>query len=388
MTEKLYDLNSYASEFECRVLELYNDNDNLIIVTDRTAFFPQGGGQTSDVGTLGKLYVKDVQIERGKILHIVENYEESFKKISVGDVVKGQIDMKKRFSDMQQHSGEHIFSGIVHKLFGYDNVGFHLSTQSVTLDFNGILSSDDIYKIESLANKAVWDNLEIKVFYPTEKELEAIKYRSKKEINEALRLVEIPGVDICACCAPHVKRTGEIGLIEVVSFEKHRGGTRLSILCGERAVCDMRKKLNENKKVSDLLAGKETETFNMVQKVKLDNAQLSHELSLAKLEALRAKAATIKEDEIISVFCDLTDVNSIREYADILSEKAKKFAAVFGGSDEDYKYVIISKSGYDVNALCKKLNADFSGRGGGRGGIVQGSLQGGNQAEIEASVLG
>lgn len=387
MTEKLYDLNSYASEFECRVLELYNDNDNLIIVTDRTAFFPQGGGQTSDVGTLGKLYVKDVQIERGKILHIVENYEESFKKISVGDVVKGQIDMKKRFSDMQQHSGEHIFSGIVHKLFGYDNVGFHLSTQSVTLDFNGILSSDDIYKIESLANKAVWDNLEIKVFYPTEKELEAIEYRSKKEINEALRLVEIPGVDICACCAPHVKRTGEIGLIEVVSFEKHRGGTRLCILCGERAVCDMRKKLNENKKVSDLLAGKETETFNIVQKVKLDNAQLSHELSLAKLEALRAKAATIKEDEIISVFCDLTDVNSIREYADILSEKAKKFAAVFGGSDEDYKYVIISKSGYDVNALCKKLNADFSGRGGGRGGIVQGSLQGGNKAEIEASVL-
>ena len=284
--------------------------------------------------------------------------------------------MKKRFSDMQQHTGEHIFSGIVNKLYGYDNVGFHLGSQVVTLDFNGELKNDDICKVENLVNKAIWDNLEVRVFFPTEKELKTINYRSKKEINEALRLVEIPGVDMCACCAPHVKRTGEIGIVKVVSFEKHKGGTRVSILCGERALCDIREKLEENKKVSNLFCTKETETFKMAEKLKSDNAQLSYELSKAKLDFLKLKAQSVEEKERIVVFCDIEDTNDLREYADILSEKAKEFAAVFSGKDEDFKYVIITKNDYDVNSLCKELNSQFSGRGGGRGGIVQGSLKG------------
>ena len=376
MTEKLYDTDSYIEEFECKVINLYDYEGDLAVETDRTAFFPEGGGQTADTGTLGNLEVYDVQIKCGKLLHYVKNFEENYKKISVGEKISGKINMKKRFSDMQQHTGEHIFSGIVNKLYGYDNVGFHLGSQVVTLDFNGELKNDDICKVENLVNKAIWDNLEVRVFFPTEKELKTINYRSKKEINEALRLVEIPGVDMCACCAPHVKRTGEIGIVKVVSSEKHRGGTRVSILCGERALCDIREKLEENKKVSNLFCTKETETFKMAEKLKSDNAQLSYELSKAKLDFLKLKAQSVEEKERIVVFCDIEDTNDLREYADILSEKAKEFAAVFSGKDEDFKYVIITKNGYDVNSLCKELNSRFSGRGGGRGGIVQGSLKG------------
>lgn len=373
MTEKLYDLDSYVTEFDCKVTELYSDEHKLYVVTDRTAFFPEGGGQTSDVGYLGDANVEHVEIECGKIKHTVEKTKENMDKFSVGAVLHGKIDMKKRFSDMQQHTGEHIFSGIVHSLYGYDNVGFHLGKEEVTLDFNGTLEKEDLCKVEQLVNKAVWDNLEIKVFYPTEDELNKINYRSKKEINEDLRLVEIPGVDICACCAPHVKRTGEVGMVEVVSFMRHRGGTRLSILCGERALCDIRKKLDENYMVSNLLAAKETQTFEKVEKLKEDNAKLGAKLQQAKLELLKYKAESIMPQKRMVEFTDLTDVNMLREFADLLSEKADEFAAVFGG-DGEYKYVFISKTGFDVNELCKKLNAEFKGRGGGRGGIVQGSL--------------
>lgn len=385
-TEKLYDLDSYVTDFECQVLETYKNDDKLIVVTDKTAFFPEGGGQSSDVGVLGSLEVCDVQIENGKILHIIDDFEENADKISVGDCITGKVDMKKRFSDMQQHSGEHIFSGIVHSLFGYDNVGFHLGKEAVTLDFNGLFTKEEICKVEKLVNKAVWDNREIRVFYPTPEELETIEYRSKKEINEALRLVEIPGVDMCACCAPHVKRTGEIGMVEVVSFEKFRGGTRVSILCGERALDDIRKKLDENHKVSNLLSAKETETFDMVSKIKNDNAQLSFELSKAKLDLLKIKAESIKEEKRIVVFSTLSDTNMLREYANILSKKAQNFAAVFGGEKDDYKYVIITAGDFDVNALCKEINSRFSGKGGGRGGIVQGSLCG-KKEEIENALI-
>ncbi|MGN1419295.1 MAG: DHHA1 domain-containing protein [Acutalibacteraceae bacterium] len=385
-TEKLYDLDSYVTDFECQVLETYQNDDKLIVVTDKTAFFPEGGGQSSDVGVLGGLEVCDVQIENGKILHIVDNFEENADKIAVGDCITGKVDMQKRFSDMQQHSGEHIFSGIVHSLFGYDNVGFHLGKEAVTLDFNGLFTKEEICKVEKLVNRAVWDNKEIRVFYPTPEELETIEYRSKKEINEALRLVEIPGVDMCACCAPHVKMTGEIGMVEVLSFEKFRGGTRVSILCGERALDDIRKKLDENHKVSNLLSAKETETFDMVSKIKNDNAQLSFELSKAKLDLLKVKAESIKEEKRIVVFSSLSDTNMLREYANILSKKAQDFAAVFGGEKDHYKYVIITAGDFDINALCKELNSRFSGRGGGRDGIVQGSLCG-KKEEIENTLI-
>lgn len=373
MTEKLYDLDSYVTEFTCKVVSLYNDEDYTYIETDRTAFFPEGGGQTSDRGFLGGAYVENVQIENGKITHIVKNDVENVDKLQIGAEIFGKIDMKKRFSDMQQHSGEHIFSGIVHSLFGFDNVGFHLGSDFVTIDTSGELSDNDICKAEALVNETIWKNLEIKVSYPSKEELKTIHYRSKKEIDGPLRIVEIPGVDICACCAPHVKRTGEIGSFRVVKSERHRGGTRLYVLCGERNFLDSKEKLLQNYLVSNLLVTKETETFSMVQKLKDERTALAAEVSALKKELSSLKAQDVESGKRIVILSDMDDMNEARELADKLSEKAEDFAAVLFGKNNE-RYVIISKTDFDLSLLCKELNKAFSGRGGGRGAIVQGSL--------------
>ena len=372
MTEKLYDLDSYVTEFNCKVISLYKDERYTYVETDRTAFFPEGGGQTSDRGLLGGAYVENVQIMNGKIVHIVENDAENVEKLFVGAEIFGKIDIKKRFSDMQQHTGEHIFSGIVHSLFGFDNVGFHLSAESVTVDFNGEMSDNDICKVENLVNEIIWKNLEIKVGYPPKEELSTLSYRSKKEIDGEVRIVEIPGVDVCACCAPHVKRTGEIGLFRIIKSERHRGGMRFFILCGERAMLDAREKLAQNYLVSNLLVSKESETFAAVKRLSEERAAISGELAALKKELSALKAQSVDGGEKIVLLSETNDMNEARQLADELSEKAEKFAAVLFGGGE--RYVIISKTGFDLSALCKKLNSSFFGRGGGRGGIVQGSL--------------
>lgn len=375
MTEKLYYLDAYLEEFECKVIDLYTDEQYIYIETDRTAFFPEGGGQTSDRGFLGEAYVENVQIVDGKILHFVENNEENVKKLQNSTILKGKIDMKKRFSDMQQHSGEHIFSGIVHNLYGYNNVGFHLGSEVVTLDFDGALNEADICKVESLVNEAIWRNLEIRVLYPTDEELKAITYRSKIEIEGQVRIVEIDGVDTCACCAPHVKRTGEIGLIEVVNFEKYKGGTRVSILCGERALKDIRHKLNENRKVSVITKAKQSETAVAVERLMKEKERLEFDLVGANREILFSKAETISDDKRIIVFDRKLQGKLLTEFTEAIKNKATDFVACFCGENGFYRYCVASKT-VDLPSLARALNTAFNGKGGGRGEMLQGSLTG------------
>ena len=211
----------------------------LEVILDQTLFFPEEGGQTPDTGTLGGFPVIDVQLDGNVIRHFVRipaDDKSAMEILVPGRIISGQIDFAHRFSNMQNHSGEHILSGLVHGKFGYDNVGFHLSDNTVTLDFNGPLSDEDILWLEKAANRVVWDDLEIRAWYPDEETLEKTPYRSKKEIDGPLRLVEIPGVDVCACCAPHVHRTGEIGVIKIIRTLRERSGIRLTILCGSRAL--------------------------------------------------------------------------------------------------------------------------------------------------------
>ena len=375
MTERLYDSDSYLVEFDCKVIDLYSDDKYVCVETDRTAFFPEGGGQTSDRGWLGDAYVENVQITDGKIIHFVEKSDENVKNLQKDLTVCGKIDMQKRFSDMQQHSGEHIFSGIVNSLYGYNNVGFHLGTEVVTLDFDGILNEEDICKVENLVNKAVWDNIEIKVLFPTDEELEKINYRSKIEIEGQVRIVEIPGVDVCACCAPHVKRTGEIGLIEVVSYEKYKGGTRVSILCGERALRDVRNKLNENRKISALTCAKQTETAEAVNRLKQENEKLKYEIVGLNREILSGMAESIDQDDRIIVFDKRLEGKLLSDFTISLMKKANVFIASFCGENGVYRYCIASNN-VDLRPLSKALNSAFSGRGGGKPEIVQGSING------------
>ena len=381
MTEKLYDNDSYLSEFDCKVISLYSDEDYIYIETDRTAFFPEGGGQTCDKGTLGEIDVENVQIVDGRIWHYVKNSEENAEKIKVGSVLKGKIDTKKRFSDMQQHSGEHIFSGIVNSLYGYNNVGFHLGTEVVTLDFDGELNEDDICKVENLVNEAIWRCLEIKVTFPSPEELTKIKYRSKIEIEGQVRIVEIPGVDICACCAPHVKNTGEIGIVRVVNFERYKGGTRVSILCGERALYDLRHKLKQNRLISNLTSAKQDETAAAVERLKNENEKLKYDLIGMTRDFLRLKSESIAEGDKIIIFDDKLQGKLLQDFAISLMDKASKFAACFCGENGSYRYCIVSNK-VNLQSLAKALNAEFSGRGGGKPEIVQGSLTAGYEKDI------
>ncbi len=382
MTEKLYDNDSYLSEFECKVTNLYTASDKICIETDRTAFFPEGGGQTSDRGWLNNAYVENVQIIDGHIIHFVENSEENVKLIQNSMSLRGKIDMKKRFSDMQQHSGEHIFSGIVNSLYGFNNVGFHLGSEVVTLDFDGVLNSDDICKVESLVNEVIWKNIEIRILFPSDNELKAIKYRSKIEIEDQVRIVEIPGVDICACCAPHVKRTGEIGIVEVVNFEKYKGGTRVSILCGERALQDIRHKLNENRKVSVLTCAKPGETAMAVERLKNENEKLKYDIVGLNRQILTSKTEAIKEQNRIIIFDSMLQGKLLSDFTISLMGKAKEFIASFCGENDSYRYCIASENA-DLRPLCKELNGAFDGRGGGKPEIVQGSLTGSEKDIID-----
>lgn len=373
MTEKLYDRDAYLTEFTCKVINLYSDENYIYIETDRTAFFPEGGGQTSDKGWLGGTYVENVQIRDNKIIHFVENTEENVELLKNSTILEGKIDMKKRFSDMQQHSGEHIFSGIAHKLFGCTNVGFHLGSEVVTLDFDKFLDENDICKVENLVNKAIWDNLEIKIHFPSDEELSKIDYRSKIEIEGQVRLVEIPGVDMCACCAPHVKRTGEIGIVEVVNSEKYKGGTRVSILCGEQALKDIRHKLNENRKISVLTKTKPSETAEAVERLIKEKDRLEYELVGANREILFTKAQSIENQQRIIIFDKKLEGKLLMEFTESIKEKADEFVACFCGEEGAYRYCIASKD-VDLRSLAKELNSAFSGKGGGKPNFVQGSV--------------
>lgn len=381
MTEKLYDNDSYLYEFDCKVLSFGEDNDRIYIETDKTAFFPEGGGQTSDKGTLDELYISDVQFVDGRIYHYTENTEENLWFLRSKSILHGKIDIKKRFSDMQQHSGEHIFSGLVCSNFGYNNVGFHLGTEVVTLDFDGVLLQDDIDRIEFLANKAIWDNKEILVHFPTNDELKEISYRSKIEIEGQTRLVEIPGIDICACCAPHVKMTGEIGIIEVVAFEKYKGGTRVSILCGERALKDIRHKLEENRKVSVLTSSKQNETSLFVQKLKEDKEKADYDIVGLKRELLLLKAEAIEKAERIIIFDEKLQGKLLQDFSISIMNKADSFAACFCGENGVYRYSIASKR-KDLREMCKAFNGTFKGRGGGKPELCQGTVSG-TEEEIQ-----
>lgn len=375
MTDKLFERDSYITEFACKVTDLYTDGNALHIELDRTAFFPEGGGQGPDEGKLGIADVENVQIIDGRVYHFVENSEENVEFFTIGKEITGKLLWKTRFDRMQQHSGEHIFSGIVHSLFGYDNVGFHLGKEAVTLDFNGMLTKEDICKVELLVNKVLWDNLPVRAFFPSDEELEKIDYRSKKEINGQVRLVEIPGVDICACCAPHVNKTGEIGIVEVVNFEKYKGGTRVTILCGERALKDIRHKLDENRLVSVLMSAKEKETAQAVERLKNEKESLDYEIVGLKREILNLKLSSVNEDKRIIIFDSSLEGKMLQDFTLALMEKAKEFVCCFYGEKGSYRYCMVSDK-IDPLPYAKALNEAFSGRGGGRGGIVQGSLSG------------
>ncbi len=367
MTEKLYYADSHLSAFSAEVLACEPAKEGWFVTLDRTAFFPGGGGQAADTGTLGAARVLDAHERSGGILHLCDA------PLPVGARVEGRLDFERRLRRMQNHSGEHIVSGLAHVLFGLDNVGFHMGEDCMTIDFSGELSWDELMEIEIRANETVRANLPVRAWFPDEAELAAIDFRSKKELADAVRIVEIEGIDCCACCAPHVAYTGEVGAVKILDSQRHRGGVRLSVICGMDALDDYRARQQSVTEISQLLSAKRGEIAGAVRRV-LDEQQRLKErcdaLSTALIERIASDCAETEGNFVL--FDGLLSEIAQRELVNRLMEKCGGYAAVFCGSDgEGWRYVIGSRT-LDLRRLTPAINAAISGRGGGKAQMITG----------------
>ena len=370
LTEKLYEKDSYLKEFDATVLSLVaSDENSSVVILDKTAFFPEGGGQYADRGTLSGFEVLDVQIKGGEILHTLRG------NLAEGEIVHGKIDCALRYRRMQNHTGEHIVSGIVHALFGFDNVGFHLGDDDVTLDFSGELTREQLDRVEELANLAVWKNQEVRVDYPSSEALLTLDYRSKLELSENVRIVSVGDVDVCACCAPHVKRTGEIGQIKLLDFIRYKGGIRLHILCGETALADYKMRYFETLSLSHILSVKQHELLAAVKALLDKNEEMKLEIKILRRKALESKIASLSAAEKnLVLFLSPDEKELVREAVNLSLPLCSGVAVALAGDDESgYRYAIGSRS-IDLRASAKSINAALFGRGGGSPAMIEGSF--------------
>lgn len=368
-TIKLYENDSYIKNFSATVVSCEEKDGAYSVVLTQTAFFPEGGGQDADKGKINDADVLDVQIKNDVIYHKVN------KPFNVNEEVTCTLDWETRFSRMQNHTGEHIVSGVIHSLFGYNNVGFHMNDTLVTLDVDGPLSDEDIKKVELKANNAIYENKSIKAIYPTAEELPDYDYRSKLDITEGVRLIEIEDYDLCACCAPHVAKAGEIGIIKIVSYIPYKKGTRVEMLCGALALNDYQNLHSTNKAVMNMLSAKRFEIAESVERIQ-------GELSSARAEnkKLLAEMASLKMEKHISgnkicVFIDGVSYDELRNCSNSLIEEFE-YCYLFSNTDADnYIYVVSSKEN-NVREEVQNLNKTFKGKGGGRDTYAQGKIIG------------
>ena len=367
LTEKLYYSDGHLSRFTARVTSCEKEDGTWAVKLDRSAFFPGGGGQEADEGVLSDMKLLGLREEGEDIVHLTPA------PLEPGALVEGRIDWPLRFSRMQGHSGEHILSGTVHRLFGYDNVGFHMGEEAITIDFSGELSREDLSRAELEANRAIWRDVPVRTLLPTPGELAAMDYRSKKELTGQVRIVEIEGVDLCACCAPHVSHSGEVGLLKIIDSMRHRGGTRLTLLCGEAALLDYEALHENNAAVSAALSAKRLETGGAIARVMAEQEERRAEFTKLKRELLQLKAAALRPTEgSICIFESDIDMITLRELVNAGSELAGKVCAGFAGTDGDYKYIIGSRT-VPLRASAKEINAAIDGRGGGSDAMIQGT---------------
>ncbi|MCR5427128.1 MAG: alanyl-tRNA editing protein [Lachnospiraceae bacterium] len=398
MTEKLYDLDAYAKAFRAKVLscepaqkparsEGEEPEKAFRTELDRTLFFPESGGQTPDRGSLvvqtesgmRKIAVRDVQIAGDRIFHYTDEA------LPEGAQVLGEIDWAHRFDNMQQHSGEHIFSGLVHSTFGYDNVGFHLSDNGVTLDFSGPLSEEDLRGIERRANRAIYDNLVIVISFPSPEELAGITYRSKKEIEGQMRLVTVPGIDVCACCAPHVHRTGEIGILKVVASQNYKGGTRVNILCGGRALDCFDADHALVVQTAEHFSTSADRIPERIAHLEAELAERKAELAEARFQLICAEAEQIPaEQHSVILFREEMPQEQMRHLVNALTAAHDGYCGVFAGNEaEGYRFIISIREG-DARIALDKIKTVTQARGGGSPQMVQGLVSGGCGEAIRA----
>lgn len=366
-TVRLYDNDAYLSEFNATVLSCEAKEGNFEIILDRTAFFPEGGGQDADTGTIGTAKVLDVQIKDDVITHITDA------PVSVNEEVMCEINWLIRYRRMQNHSGEHIVSGIAHSLYGCTNVGFHMGKE-ITVDFDIELNEEQIANIERLSNEAVYKNVSISAEYPDPDTLEDLEYRSKLDLTDGVRIVTIDGYDKCACCAPHVRNSGEIGIIKILDSMRHRGGTRLFMLSGQDAFEDYCIKTKNLYEIAVKLCAKHNEELPAFKKLCDEVSELKQKCAALSKELTQLKSANGETINGISIFFESeADMPTIRNLALETAKTHGGIAAVFSGNNNSYKYAISSMQ-TSVRDISLKLNQQFKGRGGGSDELVQGNI--------------
>lgn len=367
-TVRLFETDVYIGEFQAVVEACMEENGQIKAALNQTAFFPEGGGQPADVGTLGDALVLDVQEKDGVIWHTVS------RALEPGSTVTGTLDWNWRFQNMQNHTGEHIVSGIVHRVFGYDNVGFHMGKDAVTVDFNGVISEEELAEIEEAANEVVERNVPVEICCPSREELAELDYRSKKEIQGQVRIVTIPGADVCACCGTHTGTTGEVRLIKLLSLQNYKGGVRISMLSGRAAMADYQRKHQYIQEAMHLLSARPEEIGGRIQKLKEETEKLRGALS-----ALRKKTALEKVEAVAPgtpSVCLAEEGFTMNELREIVNQAAKRADLVLGLNrveDGACQYILTGKA--DVRGLGKELNQRFEGKGGGSAAMVQGNLK-------------
>ncbi len=368
MTIKLYEQDAYMQTFKATVLSCEPCKKGFAVTLDQTAFFPEGGGQPADVGTLGGEEVLDVQIKDDIITHTLNH------PLTVGETVEGVLDWDVRYARMQNHTGEHLVSGLIHAAHGYDNVGFHLNDSLVTLDVSGPLSEHDIGLIEMSANRAVYENRAIYATYPTSEEIGDIDYRSKLDLTEGVRLITIDGYDVCACCAPHVKTTGEIGLIKILDAVPYKGGTRISMLCGLPALRDYILLHENNRTMMRLLSAPRDQVAEFVQRDHDTITALRAEIKALSEQLAAAQLQIVETDGAVCGFTKDASFDALRGFAEKHSDAHKLCAMFSEAGDGSMSYFLYVPEGGDIRDTVKAMNATFSGKGGGKPHYAQGKL--------------
>ena len=375
--EKLYYNDPMCFQFTAQVLSCHQEADRWAITLDRTAFYPEGGGQACDLGTLEDVSVLDVREREEAVVHYCAA------PLELGQTVTGVVDAQRRLDLMQQHTGEHILSGIVCRRYGWHNVGFHVGETLMQIDFDGPIPQEDLESLELEANRAVWENLPVRCWYPSREELPSVPYRTKKALPWPVRIVEVPGYDLCACCGTHLPYTGQIGMIKILSCMKFHQGVRLELVCGKRAFTYLSRIYEQNRLVSQAFSAKPLETGDAAQR-------MCNQLAAEKLRSASLEKQVF--DSIAESYVNHTNVlhmgqslsgNGLRELADRIAGKISGWVAVLSGSDrEGWNLCLVSKT-QEVKALGSQIAQALNGRGGGKSGIFQGSLKA-TEAQIRA----
>jgi alanyl-tRNA synthetase len=368
MTEKLFERDGMLRSFCATVLSVTPTEDRYAVVLDRTAFFPEGGGQTADTGRIGDARVLDMQTVHGDILHYTDA------PLAVGETYDCALDFDLRFRKMQNHLGEHLLCGAIHTLYGYDNVGFHLGADYMTFDVNGQMTEEEIRAAEELANRAVAADAPVRCYVPEDPS--SLVYRAKSERLEAesaIRIVEVEGFDRCACCAPHLDTAGKVGIIKIVDAMHYKGGMRFWAFCGLDALLDYDRRLSELRRAARLLSAKPENVADAIEARLAELSEAKATIGALKRERLTYKIAAIAPSkDSICCFDSTLDAGELRNLANEGVKKTEKIFAAFSGNDAaGYQFVLAARN-LPLKEMIPTLQATLGGRCGGSDSMLFG----------------